>query len=169
MGDVDALVRALVERFQLLQEQPAPRQTDAPAAWDLVRDDLSGEAGLTRLFGDDEGGRGARTTIQQIVLGFAGCRDRLGLDRYRMRLQARNGRDAVADYLLERLDSLVYLRCEIWNQENPENGVRDDGRVEALRGLYAADLVTIGPAVMLWACTVVEDLGVDASPLTAEA
>jgi hypothetical protein len=45
-------------------------------------------------------------------------RDAFGYDKYRVRLQANNGRDFLADAYQEALDLTVYLRGAIFERDN---------------------------------------------------
>jgi hypothetical protein len=45
------------------------------------------------------------------------ARDAVGLDRYKTRLQAHNGRDALKDAYCEALDLAVYLRQALYERD----------------------------------------------------
>ena len=59
--------------------------------------------------------------IWDLVIEDMRQRDRVGLERYRTRLQAHNGRDALRDAYEECLDLCVYLRQAIAERDSKEN------------------------------------------------
>lgn len=134
-------IAAAVDAFRQSQDQPAPVENDAPAAWDLVVSDLAGEAGVRLLFGSDDV-TFSMAPIRDLVAGMAMCRDGLGESRYGTRLQPDNGRDAFADYLQERLDGVVYLRSELWSAV--QRG--DPMWAKVVQDLYGAEMATLGAA-----------------------
>ena len=67
-------------------DQPHPTPSQAPAAWDLVMEDMQ-------------------------------ARDKVGFERYGVRLQANNGRDMLKDAYAEALDLCVYLRAAIYERD----------------------------------------------------
>lgn len=156
-----AAIGAAIERFRARQVQPAPVVSDRPAAWDLVRADLSGSAGVNLLFGDVEDGDvpvppSLVHAVQATALGMSGARDEFGLRKYGTRLQPGNGRDAFADYMQERMDGLVYLRIAI------EDAAGDIGQREALQSLYESEISVSAVAIGIWLGMVAEGLAVSA-------
>lgn len=155
----DEVVRRLVEVFDAGSEQSGPTGlSGAPAGWDLVFEDLAGEAGAKRLAGEDCASPMGVAMLQRIMVGIGATRDAIGISRYGRRLRPRDGRDHLLDYLQEKLDGLVYLRCEVWDAEHPEDGVVDHHRVDVLRTLYDAELTTLAVAVTQWAGQAIESM-----------
>lgn len=142
--------------FDARTDQPRPTGSEAPAGWDLVFDDLSGEAGAKRITGGDCASPMGVAMMQRIIVGIGATRDAVGIERYGRRLRPRDGRDHLIDYLQEKLDGVVYLRCEIWDAENPEDGIVDRHRVDVLTTLYDAELTTLAVAVTQWAGQMIE-------------
>lgn len=87
-------------------DQRLPVPNDGPSMHDLVADDVRRR---------HPGGRAPE--IADVVRDLA-ARKQLGLERYGSLLQAGNGRDALRDLHEEQLDSLVY--CRQWLEENDE-------------------------------------------------
>lgn len=90
----------------LIAPQPAPVHNDHPASWDLVVEDL-----------DSRYGEGDELTdaIREDMRG----RDRFGFEKYGVRIQPHNGRDNLVDAYQELLDSLVYFRSALYEEEDP--------------------------------------------------
>lgn len=153
----DEVLARLVQHFEAGEVQPPPLPSRVVAGWDLVIDDLSGLAGEARITGGDVDRTPLGAAMQQrIMLALCASRDGFGRRKYGKRLRPRDGRDHLLDYLQERLDGLAYLRCEIWEAENPEEGPVDPRRVEILRTIYDADIVTFAVAVIHWAGVTIE-------------
>jgi hypothetical protein len=72
--------------MNLQQEQPDPKSSQAPSAWDLVLQDMK-------------------------------TRDKIGYEKYGVRLQPDNGRDMLRDAYEEALDLCVYLRAAIYERD----------------------------------------------------
>ena len=92
-------------------DQPLPVPTKGPSMHDLAADDIR-----RRHPG------GAAPEIGETVRDLM-ARKQLGLDRYASLLQAGNGRDALRDLHEELLDSLVY--CRQWLEEQDEAGAHN--------------------------------------------
>lgn len=55
--------------------------------------------------------------IWELVITDMHNRDKIGLERYGVRLQAHNGRDAILDAYEEALDLAVYLRQALYERD----------------------------------------------------
>lgn len=88
----------------LIAPQPAPVKNDLPASWDLVVEDFESAYGKTP---------GAAEVVEDMR-----GRDRFGHDKYGVRIQPFNGRDNLIDAYQELLDSLVYFRSALYEQDD---------------------------------------------------
>src|SRR3990172_7491558 len=59
----------------------------------------------------------AEPAIWDLVMADMAARDKVGLERYGVRLQPHNGRDALKDAYAEALDLCVYLRQAIYERD----------------------------------------------------
>lgn len=82
----------------MIEDQPPPKQNDAPAVWDLVILDVG------------KGFPHADPRRVEAVLADMRERDKIGRERYSTPLQAHNGRNARIDAYQEALDCVAYLR-----------------------------------------------------------
>lgn len=96
--------RRAADLAHVIADQPAPTTSNRRAAWDIVlefaerrrRDDAYGLDGVLDL-----------------MLADMRERDRLGRERYGVRLAAGNGRNHLVDAYQEALDKLAYLAAEL--------------------------------------------------------
>ena len=63
----------------------------------------------------------ALPAVWDLVRADMDARDRLGEQRYGVRLQPFNGRDALRDAYEESLDKVAYLRQAIYERDNPKS------------------------------------------------
>lgn len=155
----DDVLNVLVRDFESGQVQPPPGPSNVVGGWDLVIADLSGLAGAHRITGGSPGRTPMGAAMQQrLMLALCAARNDFGVRKYGTKLRPRNGRDFMSDYLQERLDGLAYLRCKIWEAENPEEGPVDPRGVEILKTIYDTDIVTFAVAVLHWAGEVIEQI-----------
>ena len=89
----------------LVNAQPDPVRNDNPPTWPMVMNDLE----LMDLNGS------TRATLVDMR-----DRDRVGFERYGVRIQAFNGRDCLVDGYQEVLDSCVYLRTALAEKHDPK-------------------------------------------------
>jgi hypothetical protein len=93
------------------EDQPPPAANGERAVWEVVIEDVLREHGWregTPLLGLPE--RPVQRDLPGVVVADMRARDGIGLLRYGVRLQPRNGRDALSDAYQEALDLAVYLR-----------------------------------------------------------
>jgi len=88
----------------LINPQPDPIPNDLPASWDLVVEDF------TALYPDAQGASQMVSDMRE--------RDQFGHDKYGVRIQPHNGRDNLIDAYQELLDSLVYFRSSLFEQDD---------------------------------------------------
>jgi len=81
-------------------DQPSPVATTGPAIWDLVIVEVEATIQTRR----------ERHEVWLALLADMRERDHLGLERYGVRLQAHNGRNALVDAYQEALDAVAYTR-----------------------------------------------------------
>jgi hypothetical protein len=88
----------------LITPQPDPIKNDLPASWDLVVEDF-------------RAAHGAALGGTEVIADMRG-RDQFGHDKYGVRIQPFNGRDNLIDAYQELLDSLVYFRSALFEQDD---------------------------------------------------
>lgn len=115
--------------MSLVEEQAPPEDSEGPAVWDLVIEDVRALDGATL--------RVAHENARAAVVVDAENRDSVGLARYGKRLRPFNGRDALVDAYQEALDKAVYLRQAIEEQESRAHGAG------VLRSIYEDELRSI--------------------------
>lgn len=105
-----------------LDVQPAPVHNDLPSAHDLVAADLT-PARYSTITTDDMYD-GVIDMFEELAarLGkdpkqMMEARKQFGLQKYGTLLQPNNGRNHLEDALDELADALVYLRCDMYEQE----------------------------------------------------
>jgi hypothetical protein len=84
----------------MIADQPPPIATNRRAAWDIVIEHVESRRGISAY---------TKTGDLDLVLDDMRERDRIGRERYGMRLTSGNGRDHLVDAYQELLDSAVYL------------------------------------------------------------
>lgn len=91
-----------------LEPQPTPAQSSARPIWPVVIDETEklGSTGTVPRAGNVPG-------IMPLLLADMRARDEQGFAKYKVRLQAENGRDHLADAYQEALDESVHLRTAI--------------------------------------------------------
>jgi hypothetical protein len=98
-----AAAQAMRERLGANRPEPAPTKNEHPAVWALVIEDVKKQI--------PDG------TVVRALLADMEARDRAGLEKYGVRLQPWNGRDAAVDAYQEALDLVVYLRQLVEERE----------------------------------------------------
>jgi hypothetical protein len=132
-----------------IKDQPAPKGGTGPAVWDLVIRDVETS---TMTESDCEKQTAA------VLIADMRERDRIGVERYGVRLQAHNGRNALVDAYQELLDALAYLRQALEENANDPTEVayaRTLGTTAVVRELLSADDYrhTIAKSDMASKCT----------------
>jgi hypothetical protein len=94
-----------------IEDQPAPIHTGRRATWDIVMSYVE-----LRLPAD----------TAALVLADMRDRDKIGKERYGVRLTSHNGRDHLVDAYQEILDSVVYLANEL-----DEHDADPEGRIDS--------------------------------------
>jgi hypothetical protein len=87
--------------MDLIQPQPAPRNTDSPVVWPLIISDM--ERGV--LIDPD-----LPPHVRQRVIDAGRARDAFGREKYGTPLQVENGREPIVDAVQEALDLMAYTR-----------------------------------------------------------
>jgi hypothetical protein len=87
-------------------KQPDPIKNDHPAIWDLVLQDIE-----RATFNHPTQEKMHHLLVEHIKL-----RDKIGEQKYGVRLQPFNGREALQDAYEEFLDSIVYLRQALYEE-----------------------------------------------------
>ena len=90
------------------EQQPEPIKNEHPAIWDLVLKDMEGA----------QFGHPTQEKMHRILIEHIKLRDKSGEDKYKVRLQPFNGRNALQDAYEEFLDSIVYLRQAMYEEQN---------------------------------------------------
>src|ERR1035437_3177362 len=88
------------------EQQPDPIKNEHPAIWDLVLKDMEGA----------QFGHPTQEKMHHILIEHINLRDKSGEDKYKVRLQPFNGRNALQDAYEEFLDAIVYLRQAMYEE-----------------------------------------------------
>jgi hypothetical protein len=116
-------VEIIMDDNNLIKEQPPPKKNRKKPIWPLVISSLKGSFPKERI----------KNVIKDMK-----DRDNQGLEKYGVRLQPYNGRDALVDAYQEVLDASVYLGQFIYEQTEPI-----DTRINNLFNDILSSIVTL--------------------------
>ena len=120
------------------QKEPPPIKNDHPAVWDLVLQDIA----------NPKFTHPTQAKIHVMFIEDIKLRDLTGAKKYGVRLQPFNGRNAIKDAYEETVDTVVYLRQAIYEQEKSTLVVTSESDFFKI-GLNAVYVVTLDSALKL--------------------
>jgi hypothetical protein len=120
-------------------QQPAPKQNEHPACWDLVLGDIE-KADLKSP---------SQAAVHALFIQDCHKRDSTGHKKYGVRLQPFNGRNAMQDAYEEMIDGIVYVRGEIYEQKTKVGLIITQESEFVLKGLYEVYNALINNALIL--------------------
>jgi hypothetical protein len=91
----------------LWEKEPEPIKSEHPAIWDLILKDIEHPKFIHPL----------QEKVHKLLVEDIIKRDAFGFKKYKVRLQAFNGRNALKDAYEEGLDKVVYLKQALYEEE----------------------------------------------------
>jgi hypothetical protein len=101
------------------EKEPDPTPSEYPAVWDLVLQDIEHPKIIHPL----------QEKIHNLLISDIRARDTFGFEKYKVRLQPFNGRNAIKDAYEELLDGVVYARQAVYEHEQKTKVVTQDSEI----------------------------------------